>query len=293
MPHVEAECRAGELVETAFAKVNLALHVRKRRPDGYHALESLFVFAEAGDRLAGHVRPDGMISLRVEGPFAQMLDAGPDNLVMKAACALRFHVGKEDGAALVLTKNLPVASGIGGGSADAAAALRLLMRLWDVSIAPETLEQIALSLGSDVPACLSSVTQMVSGRGEVLQRQTIPGLAGMPMLLVNPGVGVSTARIFGGWDQVDRGALAASDLRQLVEAGRNDLEPPAMAVAPVIGEVLSGLRSCEGVAMARMSGSGATCFALFDTERDLVAAATSLREGHPQWWIAETRIRSA
>lgn len=296
MPHVEAEWPPApvppELVETAFAKVNLALHVRERRADGYHALESLFVFAEAGDRLSGHARSDGMLSLHIDGPFAQALDSGPDNLVMKAGRALQAYMGEERGAALVLTKNLPVASGIGGGSADAAAALRLLARLWDVRLAPETLEQIGLSLGSDVPACIASVTQMVRGRGELLRKQPVEGLAGMPMLLVNPAVGISTARIFAGWDRVDRGPLAATDLVQLIADGRNDLEPPAMAEAPVIADVLAALRSCEGVRVARMSGSGATCFALFDTDRHLAAAADFLRAGQALWWIVETRIRT-
>ncbi|WP_150291373.1 4-(cytidine 5'-diphospho)-2-C-methyl-D-erythritol kinase [Sphingobium estronivorans] len=296
MPHVDAEMlpvpSTAQWVETAFAKVNLALHVRERRSDGYHALESLFVFAEAGDRLSGHERFDGMVSLRVEGPFADALDAGPDNLVMKAAHALQAHMREERGAAMVLTKNLPVASGIGGGSADGAAALRLLVRLWNVDIAPEMLEEIALSLGSDVPACLASVTQTVRGRGELLQRQTVAGLPGTPMLLVNPGIGVSTARIFGAWDRIDRGPLRAADLAELIAEGRNDLEPPAMEAAPVIADVLAALRSCEGVKLSRMSGSGATCFALFDTDRHLAAAAVALRARHGHWWIAETRIRT-
>ncbi|WP_176591070.1 4-(cytidine 5'-diphospho)-2-C-methyl-D-erythritol kinase [Sphingobium sp. EM0848] len=297
MPHVDAGTTPAlstlELVETAFAKVNLALHVRERRADGYHTLESLFVFAETGDLLSARPRSDAMVSLCIEGPFAGALDAGPDNLVMKAAHALQAHMGEERGAALLLKKNLPVASGIGGGSADAAAALRLLVRLWNVDIAPEALAQIALSLGSDVPACIASVTQMVRGRGEVLQQQAVEGLPGTPMLLVNPGVGVSTARIFGAWDQVDRGPLNAASLAQIMGEGRNDLEPPAIEAAPAIADVLTALRSCEGVKMARMSGSGATCFALFETDRHLAAAGALLRAEHAHWWVAETRIRTA
>lgn len=299
MPHADADMSVtvpadhGELTETAFAKVNLALHVRGRRADGYHALESLFVFAEYGDRLSGCLRQDGEISLRLEGPFGEALDTGPDNLVMKAARAMQVLAGEGRGADLVLTKNLPVASGIGGGSADAAAALRLLSRLWHVMIAPEQMEQIALSLGSDVPACIASVTQMVRGRGEMLQQQTVTGLGGMPMLLVNPGVAVSTARIFAGWDQVDRGPLDAQTLEQLIAEGRNDLEAPAIAAAPVIAEVLTALASFDGVRLSRMSGSGATCFALFDSPIAMAGAATALRAEHPGWWVAETRIRTA
>lgn len=299
MPHVDAEgagtcpAEAGELVETAFAKINLALHVRHKRTDGYHALESLFVFTELGDRLSGRARSDGVISLDIEGPFGSELDAGPDNLVMKAARALQAHLGEGHGADLRLRKTLPVASGIGGGSADAAAALRLLTRLWHAPLSSETLERIALSLGSDVPACIGSVSQMVLGRGEVLHPQAIAGLSATPILLVNPGVALSTAQVFSGWDRVDRGPLAATELEQLIAAGRNDLEASAMAAAPVIAEVLAALRACGGARLARMSGSGATCFALFETDRHRDLAAQRLRADHGGWWIAETRIRTA
>lgn len=299
MPHVDAEIDAaslpdaGELVETAFAKINLALHVRHRRSDGYHALESLFAFTDLGDRLSGRIRSDGVIRLEIDGLFAPLLDAGADNLVIKAARALQADLGEAFGADLKLTKTLPVASGIGGGSADAAAALRLLSRLWNAPLAAETLEQIALSIGSDVPACISSVSQMVCGRGERLQPQTIDGLAGMPILLVNPGVAVSTAHVFKAWDQVDRGPLQAAGLTQLIVDGRNDLEAAAIRAAPVIADVLAALKASGGLRLARMSGSGATCFALFETDRHRAEAATRLRTDHDQWWVAETRIRAA
>ncbi|WP_375197639.1 4-(cytidine 5'-diphospho)-2-C-methyl-D-erythritol kinase [Sphingobium sp.] len=299
MPHVDAEMAApiamgaGGLVETAYAKVNLALHVRHRRADGYHALESLFVFAEHGDLVSGHSRQDGVLDLQLQGPFGPALDSGGDNLVLKAARALQAFIGEERGASLVLTKYLPVASGIGGGSADAAAVLRLLTRLWNVAIGQAALGRIALSVGSDVPACLSSVTQMVQGRGELLERRTVEGLDGAPMLLVNPGLGVSTARVFAGWDQVDRGPLDARNMEQLIIDGRNDLEAAAIIEAPVVAEVLAVLKSCAGVRMTRMSGSGATCFALFDTESHRASAAVAVRGAHPGWWVAETRIRAA
>ena len=282
-----------DLIETAYAKVNLALHVRKRRPDGYHTLESLFVFARDGDRIAGRVTSDGGIALTLDGPFGNALDGGPGNLVVRAARALQDHLGETRGAAMTLTKNLPVASGIGGGSADAAAALRLLLRLWDAQVPEAELEQIALGLGSDVPACLSSATQMVQGRGEHLERRVIDGLAHRPMLLVNPGVAVSTATIFKGWDRIDRGALIAENLDDLIGGGRNDLEPSAIAVAPVISAVLARLRTCDGVRLARMSGSGATCFALFDAQERRTAAANALRTERPDWWVMETEIRAA
>lgn len=284
---------AWEAVETAYAKVNLALHVRARRPDGYHAIESLFVFAQDGDRLAGKATDDGAIELTIDGPFGGGLDAGSGNLVMRAARALQSFLGEHRGARLHLTKNLPIASGIGGGSADAAAALRLLARLWDVRIGSDEMAGLALDLGSDVPACVTSVTQWVRGRGERLDVQEVAGLANRPMLLVNPGVPVSTARVFGGWDGHDRGALHAESLDALIAEGRNDLEAPAMALAPEIGAALAALRALPAVRVARMSGSGATCFALFDRREDAARAGAVLRRAHPQWWVMATEIRTA
>ncbi|MEJ7934922.1 4-(cytidine 5'-diphospho)-2-C-methyl-D-erythritol kinase [Sphingobium sp. AN558] len=282
-----------EHIETAYAKINLALHVRARRADGYHAIESLFVFAEDGDWLAGVPTDDGAIDLTIDGPFGEGLGAGQDNLVMQAARALQSYLGEQRGAALRLTKRLPVASGIGGGSADAAATLRLLARTWDVRIDAKELAALALSLGSDVPACVASVTQLVRGRGELLEMRDIEGLTRRPILLVNPGVAVSTGIVFAGWDRIDRGAMDATSLDALIVGGRNDLEARAMALAPEIGAVLAKLRSAAGVRLARMSGSGATCFALFDDPKDAARAATALRRDRPAWWVMETRIRAA
>lgn len=280
-----------ELTEAAYAKVNLALHVRARRADGYHELESLFVFAEDGDELTGSVSADGGITLDLAGEFGGALDAGPNNIVMKAALALRDHLSEKRGVRLRLVKNLPVASGIGGGSADAAATLRLLVRLWDVRIAAEELEAIALALGSDVPACLASVTQIVRGRGEILKAHNVPGLAGRPMLLVNPGVAVSTAQVFARWDGMDRGALIAQEFGGLIDMGRNDLENAAIATAPVIADVIGRLKYLAGAQLVRMSGSGATCFALFDDGDAMAAAAAELRNEKRDWWMMETRVR--
>ncbi|MDO7835262.1 4-(cytidine 5'-diphospho)-2-C-methyl-D-erythritol kinase [Sphingobium sp. HBC34] len=288
----EPAAEADRLVEIGYAKVNVALHVRARRADGYHALESLFVFADDGDRLEAQASDDGAIDLVIDGPFGAGLEAGPGNLVVRAARTLQCYLGEQRGAAIRLTKALPVASGIGGGSADAAATLRLLARVWDVRIDAAELAGLALDLGSDVPACVASVTQLVTGRGEQLVRHAVAGLAGMPMLLVNPGVGVSTASVFAGWDRQDRGALDAGSLDALVAAGRNDLEPPAMAVAPVIAAVLAALGAAPGVRLARMSGSGATCFALFDEDAAMARAADAIRWAQPGWWVMETRIRN-
>ncbi|MEJ7926557.1 4-(cytidine 5'-diphospho)-2-C-methyl-D-erythritol kinase [Sphingobium sp. AN641] len=292
MPHPDtAEPATALLTETAFAKINIALHVRARRADGYHELDSLFAFAEHGDVLRGVARGDDVIALTIDGPFGAGLDAGEGNLVVRAARALAAWDGGIRGADLHLTKNLPVASGIGGGSADAAAALRLLIRLWDIAPAPDALHDLALALGSDVPACLASATLRVGGRGDQLAPAAIDGLAGAPILLVNPRIPVATGPVFAQWDGQDRGALDASSLKALVARGRNDLEPPAMRLAPMIGDVLAQLRGRAGVRLARMSGSGATCFALFDDDAGRDAAGRALAATHPHWWTMATRIR--
>lgn len=293
MPPPDGTTLAGPVTETAHAKINLALHVRGRRDDGYHELESLFVFAEDGDRLTGEASEDGAIALSIDGPFGEALQADADNLVIRAARALQSYLGQQQGASLRLTKHLPVASGIGGGSADAAATLRLLVRLWDGRIAVDELAGLALDLGSDVPACVPSVTQWVGGRGERLESRVVPGLAGRPFLLVNPGVAVSTGQVFAGWDRIDRGPLDADSLDALIAHGRNDLQYAAIAIAPVIADTLSVLRACDGVRLARMSGSGATCFALFDDMAQATAAEQAVKRDHPDWWTMASRIRTA
>jgi 4-diphosphocytidyl-2-C-methyl-D-erythritol kinase len=277
------------LEETAFAKINLALHVRAREPDGYHRLETLFAFAGDGDRL--RVEPGEGLTLRAEGPFAGGLPLGDDNLVIKAARALREAFGISAGAALVLDKRLPVASGIGGGSADAAAALRLLPRWWGIEADPASLHAIAASLGADVPACLASVTARGEGRGDQLHPIAGDALQGMPLLLVNPRVPVSTAAVFAAWDGVDRGTLPPGAPLDAACAGRNDLEPPARRLAPVIGEVLERLAAMDGIVLARMSGSGATCFALFESDAAREAAHASILRTNPGWWQLSTRLK--
>ncbi|MBB6123653.1 4-(cytidine 5'-diphospho)-2-C-methyl-D-erythritol kinase [Sphingobium subterraneum] len=273
--------------ETAYAKVNLALHVRRRRPDGYHDIESLFAFCEDGDGLTARRRDDGAILLRIEGPFTEGLEAGEGNLVVRAARALQAATGAGWGADLLLTKNVPVASGIGGGSADAAAALRLLDRLWETRLGEEQLIALGDPLGSDVPACVASRTLVGTGRGDALRFVAGDDLAGMPILLVNPGAAVATGPVFGAWDGVDRGALNAVDWR----AGRNDLADPAMRLAPMIGAVLDALAALPGIDVARMSGSGATCFALFAGERARDEAQAVIRAAHPDWWTMASRLR--
>ena len=267
--------------ETAYAKINLALHIRERRRDGYHSLETIFAFAEHGDLL--RVEPADDLTLAIEGPFAPGLSAGEDNLVLRAARLLRERTGTRAGARLVLDKRLPVASGIGGGSADAAATLNLLTRWWGIAFAPD-LAELGSALGADVPACILARTCRGEGRGDALELVDDLGLEGTPLLLVNPRVPVSTAAVFRDWDGVDRGPLADW------ETGRNDLEPPALAIAPRIGEVLEALRA-QAPRLVRMSGSGATCYALFHDEGERDSAAAAIARDHPRWWQLASRIR--
>lgn len=268
--------------DLAPAKVNLALHVTGRRADGYHLLDSLVAFARVGDRLEAEPAPG--LSLTLAGPFAAALGAGADNSVLAAAALLR-PPGR--GAALRLVKVLPVASGLGGGSADAAAALRLLARLWDRPL-PDA--GAVLSLGADVPVCLAGRPARMRGIGEDLSPVALPPFW---LALVNPGVPVSTPAVFAALAARTNPALPdppafpdAAALFAWLAAARNDLEPPARVLAPPIEEALSALKAQPGCALARMSGSGATCFGLFATEAPALAAMSALRAARPGWWIA-------
>lgn len=274
------------LEEAAPAKVNLFLHVTGRRADGYHLLDSLAVFGPAGDRLTA--APSEALNLTLAGPFGESLAAEPDNLVLRAARALAAEAGVAAGAALHLEKHLPVASGIGGGSADAAAALRLLNRLWACELDETALARLATPLGADIPVCVASRPARMQGIGDMIG--PAPILPECGLLLVNPRVPVATPAVFrarqggfspaanlpGAWP--DAAAMAA-DLGRLT----NDLEAPALSFCPVIGEVLAALRATPGCLLARMSGSGATCFGLFAKPAEAVAAA----EGMPSdWWAS-------
>ncbi|WP_246605072.1 4-(cytidine 5'-diphospho)-2-C-methyl-D-erythritol kinase [Aquisediminimonas sediminicola] len=277
------------LFETAFAKINLALHVRRRRDDGYHDIETVFAFAQAGDALSAELADE--VCLTLTGPFGAVLAVDEaDNLVLRAARAVQQSFGIKAGAHLTLDKRLPVASGIGGGSADAAAALRLLARLWGLDPSDPRLMTIAELLGSDVPACLGSVTGWADGRGFPVQPVEAQGLSDTPLLLVNPGVAVATGPVFRAWDGVDRGPLAADASIEAACAGRNDLQPPAISLAPVIGELLA-LLADTAPRLSRMSGSGATCFALYESlaARDTAAAMVAAR--HPDFWTLATALR--
>jgi 4-diphosphocytidyl-2-C-methyl-D-erythritol kinase len=280
------------LTETAPAKVNLYLHVTGRRNDGYHLLDSLVVFAGIGDTLTA--QPAETLSLSVTGPFAAGLDGEPDNLVLRAARALAAEAGVPGGADLMLHKYLPVASGIGGGSSDAAAALRLLCRVWRLAPDAEVLAQLAAGLGADVPACLAGRTVRMGGVGERLH--PAPKLPPCGVVLVNPGIAVATGEVFrarrgawsepaalpAGWDDV---ATMAADLRRL----RNDLEQAAIALQPVIGDVLAELAATPGCQLARMSGSGATCFGLYDQTE--TAHRALMRVQRPGRWCWAGSLR--
>ena len=274
------------IVEPAPAKLNLALHVRARRDDGYHELETLFVFVADGDVLMiADADTPGFV---VTGPFSDALSGEADNLVLRAERAFRAQVADLPPLAVTLEKRLPVASGMGGGSADAAAMLRAMARRARVSSDDARLRAIAEALGSAVPACLLGRTAIGRGRGEALT--PIDGAPGMPVLLVNPGVAVSTAAVFAGWDRIDRGGLPDGDLIAVATEARNDLEAPARAIAPAIGDVLERLSAPPGVRLARMSGSGATCFALFDDPAECAATAQAIRLAEPGWWVMESEL---
>ena len=266
------------LSEPAPAKLNLALHVRGRLHDGRHALETLFAFCTDGDRVEGQAAEQ--LTLDVIGPFAADLPSDEDNLVLRAARSLAEAAAVEPRAALTLTKKLPVASGVGGGSADAAATLRLLTRQWEID--PSFAVDVAPAIGSDVPACLLSLTARGTEAGDKLELVQDPSISGASALLVNPHVPLSTREVFAAWDGADHGPLG--DWRE----GRNDLEAPARSLVPAIGEVLEWLNAQEGANFVRMSGSGATCFALFDREeqRDRAAAACPA-----DWWHLATFLR--
>ncbi len=273
----------------APAKINLWLHVTGRRPDGYRELDSLVAFADVGDRLSA--APAQELTLTVSGPFAAALDAGADNLVLRAARSLAAHCGIPAQAALHLHKNLPVASGIGGGSADAAAALRLCARLWRADIGNAAMARLALDLGADVPACLAGRTARMTGIGEKLAPPD-PAPPAAPAVLVNPGIAVSTGQVFEalagpfGSPAENRGG----DFAGRAAANRNDLEAPAIALVPEIAGVLAALRAAPGLRLARMSGSGATCFGLFDGPAAAEATARAIAAAHPAWWVAACSI---
>jgi 4-diphosphocytidyl-2-C-methyl-D-erythritol kinase len=268
------------MTETAYAKINLALHVRRRREDGYHELETLFAFVDTGDVLTAENAPQD--SVQVAGEFANGLATPFENLVAKALGKLP----RADGLSIMLEKNLPVAAGLGGGSADAGAVFRIVKDCYGL---PEDWHQRATALGADVPACVESRTCIGRGTGTELEPAD-DILAGTPVLLVNPRVPLSTGPVFKHWDGTDRGALTSGDARTIALEGRNDLEAPAISLCPQIAGLLAALRGTSPF-LARMSGSGATCFALYDGTSGRDEAAQHIAERHPGWWQMKGFLR--
>ena len=274
------------ITEPAPAKINLALHVRARRADGYHDLETLFAFCRDGDLLS--VEEAETDRLRIVGPFADGLST-TDNLVLAALASMRRLASTTiPPLAINLTKNLPVAAGIGGGSADAAAMIRLLDRTYVHNGDGKELVLANAHLGADVGACIVGRTRLGRGTGTDLHMAP-DDLADCPVLLVNPRIPLSTGPVFKAWDQVDRGPLPEGSAREMALAGRNDLEEPAIRLCPIIADVLAALRQTNPW-LARMSGSGATCFALYDSPVGRAAASAQIRAAHPGWWCLETTL---
>ncbi|GGB59340.1 4-diphosphocytidyl-2-C-methyl-D-erythritol kinase [Roseibium aquae] len=288
------ELTASGAAGLACAKINLTLHVTGRQEDGYHRLQSLVVFASIADRITAH--PASAQSLTIGGPMApDLIPVRSDNLVLRAADAFLRAAGLDVSYRFHLEKTLPVASGIGGGSADAAAVLRVLSQLHPGLVSSEALEELALGLGADVPVCLASRSAVMSGIGEIVS--PAPALPPLGLVLVNPGVSVPTPAVFKALtrrsnppmpDLPDR-IQTLAQLAGLLERTRNDLEAPAVAVCQQISEVLSALAADRDIAFARMSGSGATCFGLCARE-DAADIAVRLRAAHPAWWVAGGEI---
>jgi 4-diphosphocytidyl-2-C-methyl-D-erythritol kinase len=284
------------LVETAPAKVNLTLRVLGRRADGYHELESLVAFAEIGDSL--RLDPGGELKLTVGGPHAAAAGPGDDNLVLKAARALAASVPGLRLGTFALEKRLPVAAGLGGGSADAAAALRLLARLNGLAADDARLSAAARATGADVPVCLDPRPRLMRGIGEILSAPL--DLPPLPAVLVNPGVALPTRAVFAAWQPAAPAAPfdleAAAQLRsrdtllRFLAAYGNDLEGAAISLAPAVAEVIVALRALPGCRLARMSGSGATCFALLSSAAEAIEGAKMLGGKFPHWWVRATAL---
>jgi len=278
------------VIEVARAKINLALHILGRRADGYHALDSIVAFADIGDRLTLSPSAGTRCDIRYLGPFGQALFELPDNIILHAeeelrsALAIAFPRTSFD-----LEKNLPIAAGIGGGSSDAAAALRGLVKLHGLACPPVTLRTVAQKIGADVPACLLSRTCRMRGAGEIVEE--LNGFGRHHAVLVNPGIELATASVFAKLG-LEKQSTAFSPIELPLTLGncRNDLTDAAIALAPQIKTVLSTLESQAGASLVRMSGSGPTCFGLFDTKENADQAAARIAVDHAQWWSRATQI---
>jgi 4-diphosphocytidyl-2-C-methyl-D-erythritol kinase len=291
--------RASIIRLRAPAKINLFLHLVGRRADGFHLLDSLIAFTDYGDELSAEAAAG--LTLAIDGPFAPGLSTGDDNLVLRAARMLAAEGGVMQGARLHLTKNLPVASGIGGGSADAVAAMRALIELWGLRIPPARLAALALKLGADLPVCLVGQPSFVGGIGEDIK--TLPPMPDLDIVLVNPLIPLPTVDVFRRRAQGPDGArfgsagrwtkppASADEFLRHVAACRNDLTDAAIGIVPTIAAVLAAVGGQAGCWLARLSGSGATCFGLFADAGAAANAAAAIRKAEPGWWAVATKLR--
>jgi 4-diphosphocytidyl-2-C-methyl-D-erythritol kinase len=283
----------GNITFFAPAKINLYLHVTAKRNDGYHLIESLVAFANCGDQISAV--PSGELKLTIEGQFSGDLSPNSDNLVIKAALMLAKFAGIKATGDITLTKNLPVASGIGGGSADAAATLCALIELWNISISTRNLFALAEKLGADVPVCLKGVPSIITGIGdEIIPAPKLPKLW---LVLVNPNISVSTANVFSKHQEkfsltqpFTAKSQSVEKLANVLSNYRNDLTTAAKLVAPIIKDVLEAAEATENQLLTRLSGSGATCFSLFKTKNAADTAVKQLLTKHPLWWIKAASI---
>jgi 4-diphosphocytidyl-2-C-methyl-D-erythritol kinase len=278
----------------APGKVNLALHVTGRREDGYHLLDSIAVFADIGDRV--EIAAADEISLNVTGPFAAHAPGGPADLAWRAASAFFDHTGLAAAASIRVEKNIPAGAGLGGGSADAAAVLLGLNELFDTQVPDEELAELGLRLGADVPMCLAGKALRARGVGEEIV--PLDGWPSLPMVLIWPGVSVSTAEVFRTMTRRDNpplpdppGGTSPTALVNWLQNTRNDLEPPALRIAPAVREALDALRATEGCLLARMSGSGSGCFGLYADREAADRAAAEIGRREPAWWSVATEAR--
>ena len=274
--------------EVAYAKINLALHVRARRADGYHELDTIFAFMNDGDHLHGAEAEE--LSLNISGPFANGLTKDDDNLVLRTAKLLQSSYNIPCGALLHLNKRVPISSGIGGGSADAAAAARLLNRLWGIGASEIELAELLGPLGADIPACVSSKLARGKGTGTELTAIADNLFTDQPMLLVNPLKAVSTADVFAAWDGNDLGPLSGIGVSDMAQSGRNDLQAAAMRLCPEIQVILETLKIFSPQ-LTRMSGSGATCFAVFASNQECETARSYISTEFPGYWTMSGTIK--
>ncbi|MGB1539942.1 MAG: 4-(cytidine 5'-diphospho)-2-C-methyl-D-erythritol kinase, partial [Rickettsiales bacterium] len=276
------------------AKLNLALHITGKRNDGYHELDSLVAFADYGDDIEARFTDSSEITLEISGSFARSLEGEEDNLVLRAAHSLQRDAGVHEGAAITLRKHLPIGAGLGGGSADAAATLRALNRLWRLDYDANRLESIASTLGADVPACIQSRSCRMQGIGEQLSSWD-GGVSGLPLLLIHPGTPLWTADIFRATQPPYSGALPQEVLERKGafpwEALHNDLQAPAIQQLPDIAAILSLLKTQQGCATAQMTGSGSACFAIFQAQEMCEKAAGQLAAAFPESWVKTARLR--